>query len=54
MEKNEPIGAAAEDLASDGSRVLSDDEKEVFCDLMAKHDFGRDAAAPEDVPSPCL
>ncbi|KAH8045103.1 hypothetical protein JL720_16817 [Aureococcus anophagefferens] len=46
MEKNEPIGAAAEDLASDG-RVLSDDEKEVFCDLMAKHDFGSDAAAPD-------
>ncbi|KAH8057477.1 hypothetical protein JL721_9726 [Aureococcus anophagefferens] len=42
----------AEDLASDGSRVLSDDEKEVFCDLMAKHDFGSDAAAPEDFPSP--
>ena len=52
MEKSEPIGAAAEDLASDGSRVLSDDEKEVFCDLMAKHDFGSDAAAPEDFPSP--
>ena len=45
------MGAAAESLAAESSTVLSDAQKEDFCDLMAARDFGSCDEHPEDFPS---
>jgi len=54
MARGASIGAAAESLAAESSVVLSDAQKEDFCDLMAARDFGSCDEHPEDFPSPAL
>ena len=54
MERGASIGAAAESLAAESSVVLSDAQKEDFCDLMAARDFGSCDEHPEDFPSTAL
>ena len=40
LQRGASVGAAAESLAAESSTVLSDAQKEDFCDLMAARDFG--------------
>ena len=51
LERGASVGAAAESLAAESSMVLSDAQKEDFCDLMAARDFGSCDEHPEDFPS---
>ena len=51
LERGASVGAAAESLAAESSVVLSDAQKEDFCDLMAARDFGSCDEHPEDFPS---
>ena len=51
LERGASVGAAAESLAAESSTVLSDAQKEDFCDLMAARDFGSCDEHPEDFPS---